>query len=187
MRAYRPGRPGSATEIQSITTAETHSTAHGKIIGCRQPKQKETAGTSSAIDSRYNACMFRGEWRGGTGDAHLYVCTHKHTHVVYVCVRVWSKTGGTPYHRGRPAWVCGLAAMMQGSDAFSATSSGWTGAPLQPSPRQGQSPYEGDDSEQSFPARPCCFTRHPSRCLRLLCISREGGGGAPSCACPPPP
>ena len=97
---------------------------------------------------------------------------------VCVCVRLW---GGTPYYRGRPAWVCGLAGMMEGTDAFTATSSGWTGAPLQPSPRLGHPLCEGDDYEHSVPAPPCHPTGRPSR--RLFCISR---GGCSLLRLPPP-
>ena len=46
------------------------------------------------------------------------------------------------------------------------------GAPLQLSPRLGQSLCEGD--AYSVPARLCCSTERPSRRLRLLSISSVG-------------
>ena len=67
---------------------------------------------------------------------------HKKTTCVCVCVCVCVRE--TPYFRGKPALVCGLASLMAGSDAFTAASDGRKGAPSQPSPRLGHSLCEGD-------------------------------------------
>ena len=72
---------------------------------------------------------------------------------------------------------------MEGSNAFTATSSGWTGAPLQPPPRLGQGLFEKDESIL-FPrsrAAPPGAPRGTCACFA------SPGEGAPSCTWLLPP